>query len=71
MRVVDESAEGTRRKPSGLIQIAPTGARWKMVVNLTGKQHADDDDDDNAAKDPDHGIFSCPHWRISALRNQI
>jgi hypothetical protein len=25
-----------------------------MVVNLTGKQHADDDDGDNAAKDPDH-----------------
>jgi hypothetical protein len=29
-----------------------------MVVNLTGKQHADDDDDDNAAKDrdPDHAL---------------
>src|SRR6516164_690174 len=60
MRVVDEP-EGTRRKPSGLIQIAPTGARWKMVVNLTGKQHGDDDDDDDdddpaKDRDPDHAL---------------
>ena len=27
-----------------------------MVVNLTGKQHADDDEDDNADKDPDHAL---------------
>jgi hypothetical protein len=43
-------------QPSGLLQIAPAGARWKMVVNLTDKQHADDDDDDNAAKDQDHAL---------------